>query len=190
MKRRSTEIMQAILKSKDSSLSIKRFISQYNISKRTLKNNVKEINDFLKTISMDKVLITEDGKLRVGESFDRKRVEQYLYQMDMYMYKLSPEERQIYILLELIADPHYTTMHRFAEELYVSRITIMSDVDAMKGILDQSEAELLLDRGKGMKLSCSYEASLELLVLLYKKIAINIKNDGYFQRMMLEKMKI
>lgn len=190
MKRRSTEIMQAILKSKDSYLSIRHFISQYNISKRTLKNDVKEINDFLKTISMEEVLITEDGKLKIGESFDRKRVEQNLYQMDMYMYKLSPEERQIYIILELIANPHYTTMHRFAEELYVSRITIMSDVDAMKGILEHSEAELLLDSGKGMKLSCSYDASLELLVSLYKKIAINIKNDGYFQRMMLEKMKI
>lgn len=190
MKRRSTEIMQAIIKSKENNLSLDQFVSQYGISKRTLKNDVKEINDFLRTISTDEVVVTDEGNIKIRESFDKKRAEQYLYQMDMYMYKLSPEERQIYIILELIANPHYTTMHRFADELYVSRITIISDIDAIKRILEHSEAVLLLDSGKGMKLSCSYEASLELLVFLYKKIAINIKNDGYFQRMMLEKMKI
>ena len=165
-------------------------MSRYDISRRTLKNDINEINDFLKTISMEEILITEDGSFKFGGVLDRETVEKNLYQMDMYMYKLSPEERQIYIMLELIANPHYTTMHRFAEELYVSRITIMSDVDAVKQILIPSDAELLLDSGKGIKLSCSYEASLELLISLYKKIAVNIKNDGYFQRLMLDKMKI
>lgn len=190
MKRRSTEIMQGILKSKEDDVSAKQFMSRYDISRRTLKNDINEINDFLKTISMGEIFITEDGNLKIGGLFDREKIEEHLYQMDMYMYKLSPEERQIYIMLELIANPHYTTMHRFAEELFVSRITIMSDVDAMKQILRNSDAELILDSGKGIKLSCSYEASLELLVSLYKKIAVNIKNDGFFQRMMLKKMKI
>lgn len=190
MKRRSTEIMQAILRSKENDISAKQLMCRYDISRRTLKNDINEINDFLKTISMEEILITEDGSFKFGGLFDRETVEKNLYQMDMYMYKLSPEERQIYIMLELIANPHYTTMHRFAEELYVSRITIMSDIDAVKQILIPSDAELLLDSGKGIKLSCSYEASLELLVSLYKKIAVNIKNDGYFQRLMLDKMKI
>lgn len=181
MKRRSTEIMQGILKSKEDDVSAKQFMSRYDISRRTLKNDINEINDFLKTISMGEIFITEDGNLKIGGLFDREKIEEHLYQMDMYMYKLSPEERQIYIMLELIANPHYTTMHRFAEELFVSRITIMSDVDAMKQILRNSDAELILDSGKGIKLSCSYEASLELLVSLYKKLRSTLKMMDFFR---------
>ena len=66
MKRRSTEIMQAILRSKENDISAKQFMSRYDISRRTLKNDINEINDFLKTISMEEILITEDGSFNFG----------------------------------------------------------------------------------------------------------------------------
>ena len=90
MKLRSTEIMQAILRSKENDISAKQFMSRYDISRRTLKNDINEINDFLKTISMEEILITEDGSFKFGGVLDRETVEKNLYQMDMYMYKLSP----------------------------------------------------------------------------------------------------
>ena len=50
MKRRSTEIMQGILKSKEDDVSAKQFMSRYDISRRTLKNDINEINEDRKSV--------------------------------------------------------------------------------------------------------------------------------------------
>lgn len=190
MKQRSTEIIQKIIRQNRKDLFAENFTTKYKISTRTFRNDIKEINSFLQTIPMEGIKIDEDGKLVIHDSFDAGKVKEALYGMDVYTYKLSQEERQVFILIELIQNSHYTTMHHFAEVLLVSRVTIMSDIEAIKSILETFHAELLLDSGKGIKLVCSHEIILQLLIYLYRKIAINIKNDGYFQRMILKKMDI
>lgn len=190
MKQRSTEIIQRIIRSNGKKLSVGQLTEEYGISGRTLRNDIKEINAFLENIPMEGIEIDEDGKLIIKDSFNGSVAEQHLYAMDVYTYKMSREERQIYILIELIQNPHYTTMHHFAEKLLVSRVTVISDIEAIKEYLKPFQTELLLDSGKGMKLRCNYETSLDILIALYRSMAVNIKNDGYFQRMILNKMNI
>ena len=52
--------------------------------------------------------------------------------MDTYMYKFSPDERQIYIMMILVIANSYIRMQSLAEELSVSRITIVNDMEVIK----------------------------------------------------------
>lgn len=190
MRKRSTEIIQKIIKNGSKILTVKELALKYEISQKTLRNDVKEINQFLRTIPMSEISITEKGELTKASDFDDAVVEKYLYEMDAYMYKLSTQERQIYIMMILTTSHRHLTMQMFAEELYVSRITIVNDIDNIKEKFHEYGAELAMDPGKGMFLQCSEQIRIEILTSLYRKIAINIRNDGFFQRMILNRMNI
>lgn len=189
MRKRSTEIIQKIIR-KDKDLTIEELASEYKISKKTLRNDIKEINQFLRSIPMSEISITEKGEITKAKEFDEVLVEKYLYHMDAYMYKLSTKERHIYIMMVLTASDRYLTMQMFAEELYVSRITIVNDMDTIKEQFLEYGVWLAVDPGKGMILQCGEKSKIEILVSLYRKIAINVSNDGFFQRMILNRMKI
>ena len=188
MKRRNAEILQKITQKRNRDLSLEYFTKEYNVSPRTIRNDIKEINDFLNSIPISNIEIEDNGKLTFGESFDSFLVQQYLYNMDLYEYKLSSRERQIYILISLFMSKNYISMQQMAKELYVSRITIISDIDDIKEYLFDFDVELILDSGKGMMLKCSYEQKIDILISLYKEIVI--ENKSFFQKLILEKMKI
>lgn len=190
MRRRSTEIIQKIIRDSDRTLTVRELASHYGISQKTLKNDIKEINQFLRTIPVGEIRTTEEGKLILGSDFDEDVVENYLYEMDAYMYKLSPKERQIYILMELASSQTYITMQHIAEELYVSRITIVNDMEVIKESMKSFQGKLILDSGKGMLLKFQEKERISILVELYRSIAINVENEGFFQRMILNRMEI
>lgn len=96
-------------------------------------------------------------------------VKRRLYEMDAYTYKLSTKERQIYTIMILTTSVHYITMQSLAGELYVSRITIVNDIDAIKKIYQKAGAELMVDPGKGMLLKCGIREKAEILHLSLKK---------------------
>lgn len=190
MRRRSTEIIQRIIKDADRTITLKQLAIKYGISQKTLKNDLKEINQFLCTIPVQEIKANDEGELILGDDFDEAKIKRYLYEMDTYMYKLSPEERQIYILIKLVISNSYITMQSIAEELYVSRITIVNDMEVIKEKIKSLNVDLILDSGKGMILECEEKEKIALLVELYRSIAINIQNDGFFQRMILNQVDI
>ncbi|MCD8091211.1 MAG: PTS sugar transporter subunit IIA [Clostridiales bacterium] len=110
--------------------------------------------------------------------------------MTPYTYRLSPEERQIYIMAELVLSNNYVTMQNIAEELYVSRITIVNDMEDIKEKFKKHGISLVLDSGKGMLLICGEEEKTALLMGVFRKAKINVKNSTYFQRLILKKANI
>lgn len=190
MKKRSTEILQKIVKDYENKYSIQKLAKDYHVTQRTLRNDIVEINDFLKEQGMSQIFADKDGRLEFGPDFDRQMVEQKLQEMDIYSYKMSSEERRIYLLITLLQTHGYSSMQKIAEELFVSRVTILSDVDSIKEYLQKFHISLITDTGKGMTLVCDKEEKIELLIELFRKIAIDIRNDGFFQRLVLHKMEI
>lgn len=189
MKKRSTDILQKLIKDQKVRFSMTELAQEYDVTQRTLKNDVTEINQFLEEINISQ-LICKDGYLSCPMDFDVDLVRHELYEMDTYMYKLSPEERQIYILVSLIRTRKYVVMQRLAHDLYVSRITILSDLEEVKEYLASLDITLLSDAGKGVSLSCSKKQKMELLIELFRKIAVNNENDEFFQRFILNRLQI
>lgn len=190
MRRRSTEIIQYLIKNSDRKTTLKELTSKYEISQKVLKSDMKEINQFLRTIPVEEIEISDNGQIILGDDFKSFHIQQYLYEMDTYMYKFSPDERQIYIMMKLVIANSYITMQSLAEELSVSRITIVNDMEVIKEKFKNKDNVLTLDSGKGMLLECSEKEKIELLIELYRAIAVNVENDGFFQRMILKQVDI
>ena len=130
-------------------MTLKELTSKYDISQKVLKSDIKEINQFLRTIPVEEIEIRDNGQILLGEDFKSFQIQQYLYDMDTYMYKFSPEERQIYIMMKLVVANSYITMQSLAEELSVSRITIVNDMEVIKERF-KNKNTLMIDSGKGM----------------------------------------
>ena len=112
-----------------------------------------------------------DGHIgKSNPDFDRSLVEEKLYEMDMYSYKMSSDERRTFILISLLQNKTYSSMQKLAEELYVSRITILSDFENIKEYLEEFEITLVSDAGKGIAIRCGKEKKIELLIELFRKL--------------------
>lgn len=190
MKKRSTEILQKMIKHSSSKYSIQKLSKKYHVTQRTLRNDITEMNDFLKEHDMAQIYVDKDGMLEFGPDFNRQMVEEKLQKMDIYSYKMSSEERKIYLLVTLLQTQGYSSMQKLAEELFVSRITILNDIDHIKEYLQEFHISLISDPGKGITIQCNKEEKIELLIELFRKIAIDITNEGFFQRLILYKMNI
>ena len=190
MRKRSVEIIQKFILNTDKVWTVKELALEYKITKKTLRNDIGEINQFLHSIPVSDITVSEGGALIKQEDFDEVLVEEHLYNMDIYLYKLSNQERQIYIMMILAVSQHHITMQNFAEELYVSRITIVKDIEQIKEKFMELETNLVIDPGKGMCLKCDDQKRIEILISLFREIAIDIKHNGYFQRMVMKRMEI
>lgn len=189
MKKRSTEILERIIRGKLHGASIAGLAQKYHVTQRTLRNDIAEINDFLSSIHVPEILY-EGGHLKVPAGIDSRVVQQELYAMDFYLYKLSPVERKIYIEAVLIQKDGYFSMQSLAETLFVNRITILNDVDAVRDDLGSLGIALVSDAGKGIRLDCPMQQKMELLIHLFRQITVNIESNGFFQRLVLEKLAI
>lgn len=189
MKKRSTEIIQEIIKT-NKTYTLEEFTSNYHVSQKTLRNDIKEINLFLASIPVSELEITQSGEIRRPANFDVRKIKTAIYRMDPYVYRLSTEERRIYIMMMLAVESRYVTMQHFADVLCVSRVTVVNDMESIKDSFTEFHAHLLLDPGKGMLVECGRDEKIDLLIRLFKMIAVNNNNEGFFQRMIFDNMEI
>lgn len=190
MKKRSTEILQKVMKYPSRSFSIPGFAKEYGVSQRTLRNDINEINEFLESIGSGPVLISTDGALLLDSSCDRRGVLDELFRMDTYAYKLSSEERQIFLLCSLLCSNTYISMQEIADELYVSRISVLNDLQLMQAALAEMEIYVISNSGKGMKLICSLRQRIDLMMMIYERTTANVENGGFFQSFIFKRMQI
>lgn len=190
MKKRSTEILQKLMKHSSRKYSIPKLSKNYGVSQRTLRNDINEINSFLESIHKPQIVIGNDGVLEVDSDCDRQLVLEELFQMDTYNYRLSSRERQIFLLGSLLSSKEYVSMQDFADELFVSRVTILNDVQSLQNDLQSMDIYMISDTGKGMRLICSTQQRIDLMMMIYRQIAINMENEGFFQNFILKRMNI
>lgn len=190
MKKRSTNILYKIISNNMKKMNIHVLAKEYRLSERTLRNDIKEINSFLNTISISPIEIDEEGFVLLRDDFDSEIIKEELCKMDIYDYKLSSKERQIFIIVELIMQDDYIAMEKISEELYVSRVTIMSDFKFIKDFLQRYNVSLQSKSSKGIILKYEEKSVRMLLIELFREIVENVKSDGYFQRVIISKLQM
>ena len=67
MKKRSTEILQTLIDHKSEPYSLSGLASSFQVTQKTMRNDLAEINDFLEGIGIPKILLSHDGFLKITE---------------------------------------------------------------------------------------------------------------------------
>ncbi len=131
----------------DRKVSLDQLSQYYNISKRTLRNDINSINLLLIENGLYPISLEKEFVIRQS---DFGRIVQLIPQQDLYSYKLSREERSFLAASILVSSSDYITLSIIAELLYVSRATIIKDLDLIKQILTAADLELISYPNKGL----------------------------------------
>lgn len=187
MRKRSTEILEKLILSNSKSMEVKKLITTYRISLKTLRTDVNEINDFLLEAKMSPTKLNEKEKLILLEK-DIMKIQDRLNHMDTYSYKMSREERQIYIIAELLMSQDYITMKNLAKKLNVSRNTILNDFETVKDYCLAFNVNVLMKSSKGIKIECDQKDRNNLLMQIFHDLEDDYMEKSFFHQLIQRKL--
>jgi len=187
MRKRSTEILEKLILSNSKSMEVKKLITTYRISLKTLRTDVNEINDFLLEAKMSPTKLNEKEKLILLEK-DIMKIQDRLNHMDTYSYKMSREERQIYIIAELLMSQDYITMQNLAKKLNVSRNTILNDFETVKDYCLAFKVNVLMKSSKGIKIECDQKDRNNLLMQIFHDLEDDYMEKSFFHQLIQRKL--
>lgn len=187
MRKRSTEILEKLILSNSKSMEVKKLITTYRISLKTLRTDVNEINDFLLEAKMSPTKLNEKEKLILLEK-DIMKIQDRLNHMDTYSYKMSREERQIYIIAELLMRQDYITMQNLAKKLNVSRNTILNDFETVKDYCLAFNVNVLMKSSKGIKIECDQKDRNNLLMQIFHDLEDDYMEKSFFHQLIQRKL--
>lgn len=187
MRKRSTEILEKLILSNSKSMEVKKLITTYRISLKTLRTDVNEINDFLLEAKMSPTKLNEKEKLILLEK-DIMKIQDRFNHMDTYSYKMSREERQIYIIAELLMSQDYITMQNLAKKLNVSRNTILNDFETVKDYCLAFNVNVLMKSSKGIKIECDQKDRNNLLMQIFHDLEDDYMEKSFFHQLIQRKL--
>lgn len=187
MRKRSTEILEKLILSNSKSMEVKKLITTYRISLKTLRTDVNEINDFLLEAKMSPTKLNEKEKLILLKK-DIMKIQDRLNHMDTYSYKMSREERQIYIIAELLMSQDYITMQNLAKKLNVSRNTILNDFETVKDYCLAFNVNVLMKSSKGIKIECDQKDRNNLLMQIFHDLEDDYMEKSFFHQLIQRKL--
>lgn len=187
MRKRSTEILEKLILSNSKSMEVKKLITTYRISLKTLRTDVNEINDFLLEAKMSPTKLNGKEKLILLEK-DIMKIQDRLNHMDTYSYKMSREERQIYIIAELLMSQDYITMQNLAKKLNVSRNTILNDFETVKDYCLAFNVNVLMKSSKGIKIECDQKDRNNLLMQIFHDLEDDYMEKSFFHQLIQRKL--
>ncbi|MBQ9480358.1 MAG: HTH domain-containing protein, partial [Selenomonadaceae bacterium] len=109
--------MQRLIAEEKMTFKLSSLASEYNVTERSLRNDIQEINDFLRVQAVERLTFDVEGHIERPHNFNALELEQAIYNMGAYDYKFSGDERQIYIITTLLMNDGITTMQTLAENL-------------------------------------------------------------------------
>ena len=148
MNKRTVSIIQE-LGNVEREMTIKGLAESFGVSQRTIRNDLNTINDALRENNLKEVTLKRGGII-VREA-DFPEVLNFVMQDDFYQYKLSKEERKRLAAVLLVSSSEYITLSAIADSLFVSRATIIADLDSIKNLIRKNNLEVISHPNKGLR---------------------------------------
>ena len=145
MNQRISSILQTL---KDGNTTIAALAERFQVSQRTIRNDLKEVGRLLRQNGLPDVSLQSGGKVVPPENFGEFLP--ILLPSDLYAYKLSQAERSRAAAVMLTASPGYVTLAEIADTLFVSRATVINDLPDIREFLEQGGLQLLSRANKGL----------------------------------------
>lgn len=171
MNKRSREILLGFM-DLEKTFRISELAEKFQVSERTIRNDINDVNDFLEQHELSLVKLGSNGTLLVED--DIELAAGLFKQNDFYTYRLSKGERKLLIAAILIEASGYTTSSNMAELLYVSRATVINDLESVKQMLKKEHLTVESHSNKGLVLHGKESDKRACLLKL-------MNQDGSFQ---------
>lgn len=186
MKKRSREVLRMLAK-ENKVFKIQDFAEHFQVSERTIRNDINDINDYLKQQNIKEITLGSNGRLITdGNLLKACELEK---NQDFYTYRLSKEERITLAAAILVHTRGHITLSRIANMLYVSRATIINDLDGVKALLKKENLQVVSHSNKGLKLEGS-EGDKRLALLKLMALGANGKKEDSAVRSFLKGFNI
>lgn len=148
MNKRTISIIQELCKT-DRKITIFDLSKQFQVSERTIRNDLNVINDTLREYHMNELILEKGGQVVRGNGFETFL--DIISQKDYYTYKLSKEERIKIAAVLLVSSSEYITLSAIADHLFVSRATVIGDLDEIKALVKRGNMEVISHPNKGLR---------------------------------------
>lgn len=133
----------------DSEITIGNLAEEYKVSQRTIRNDLNAISDILQENNLDILHLKSGGVICKGDNFEQ--ILSLLSDKDFYTYKLSKEERVKVSVSLLVNSSGYITLSEIADNLFVSRATVINDLDSIKKYVRTGNLQILSHPNKGLR---------------------------------------
>lgn len=141
------------LADKQKSITIEELAERFEISSRTVRNNLDRIDYYLKSNGLHP--LKRDRKNGIMLDIEADEIEECrrsLTELNTETYVFSKEERILYLKLLLFDTEEYLTYDQLSQELFVSRKTVIDDVHLVKEDCEKRGIHLLGTK-RGLKYS-------------------------------------
>lgn len=183
MNKRSREILSTLIQKKEygQAAYMKELAEQFGVSTRTIRNDLEQINEFLNKNKLSGVSLGKQGVIETGEDMERAR--QYLFRDDFYSYKLERHERKMFMATLLICEKDYRTLSDLADCMYVSRSTVIQDLDGLKAFFKKHKLYVVSHSNKGLILEGEEKNKRLLLLSMVKSNESVYREAPVFERL-------
>jgi mannitol operon transcriptional antiterminator len=176
MKERSSRILIQLTEAKDTTLA--ELAQDYEVSERTIRNDVSEINSELRDAGYGCIAFARGGRIICPADMAKSSVE--LLKGNFYSYKLSKRER-VGVTVEMLLTAHaYITLAQISDHLFVSRSTVIGDLDNIKDVIRRGRLKLISYSSKGLRVEGD-EGNRRLLLI---QMLYQAENTSLQQSMM------
>ncbi|MBU3875382.1 BglG family transcription antiterminator [Faecalicatena sp. AGMB00832] len=148
MNQRTISIIQELCKS-EKGVTISHLAEEFQVSHRTIRNDLNTVNEMLQEHELPELVLEKGGEIVREDSF--KELLPFIAEKSFYEYKLSKEERKRIAAALLVSSSEFITLSSIAENLFVSRATIINDLDAIKAFVKQGNLEVVSHPNKGLR---------------------------------------
>lgn len=148
MNQRTAEMAQLLGREKGEH-DISGLAVHFQVSQRTIRNDLKEINRTLKQNGFGDITLRSGGRLVLPDTFEEALP--FLVAGDFYSYKLSRDERKRAAAAMIVNSTEYITLAAIAESLFVSRATIINDLKEIKAFVQEENLRVLSHANKGLR---------------------------------------
>lgn len=148
MNKRTVSIINELNKI-EKNISLADLAKQFEVSQRTIRNDLNAINEILRENRLPELELKSGGQICRTEEFSR--ILSLVSDKDYYAYKLSKQERKRIASAMLINSSEYITLSAIADNLFVSRATIINDLDDIKEYIREGNLEVLSHPNKGLR---------------------------------------
>lgn len=174
MNKRTVGIIQRLYEA-DGDISLSSLAEDFQVSLRTIRNDLNAISDLLKENHLEPLTLEKGGKVVCAEDFPE--ILSSITSDDYYSYKLSREERVEIAAKMLIQTSGYLTLSDIAEHLVVSRATVINDLDEIKSFLRKGSLKVLSHSNKGLRIE-GRESDKRIFLLRLELAARQRKNTA------------